>query len=159
MTVIATTESDGRNSTSRDVRETLEESLIEPGCETVTAPDFVPPLKTPTKKNLEAGAVAEIKDLYKKGKASCSCCITWASELQKKLPTTAITDTDGYAILARKTKGHGDFGRELKLHSIVIQSALIREVLDEVLKGYRGALLGLLSSLDGAYECLCCFCR
>lgn len=81
MTVIATTDSDGRNSTSKDVRDTPEESSIEPGFETVTALDFVPPLKTPTKKILEAGAVAEIKDLYKKGKASSSCCITWASEL------------------------------------------------------------------------------
>jgi hypothetical protein len=61
----------------------------------------------------------------------------------EEAPTTAITDTNGYATLARKTEGHRDFGRELKLHLILIQSALIREVLDEVLKGYPGITSGL----------------
>ncbi len=123
MAVIAVTDSGDKNPTSKDAKETPAELSTEPVLETVT----------------EVGAVPEIKDLYEvKGKASCSCCITWAIEPQKKPPTTATADTDGYAILARKTEGHGDFGQESKLHSIVIQSHLIKEVLNKVLKGYPG---------------------
>lgn len=91
---------------------------------------------------VEPGTIPEIKDVYK-GKASCPCCITWSAEPQKKITTAIATDTSGYAILARQTEGHGDFGRELKLHSMVIQSDLIKEVLNEVLKGYPGITTGL----------------
>jgi hypothetical protein len=91
---------------------------------------------------VEPGTIPAIKDVYK-GKASCPCCITWSAEPQKKITTSAATDTSGYAILARQTEGHGDFGRELKLHSMVIQSELIKEVLNDVLKGYPGITTGL----------------
>jgi hypothetical protein len=134
--------SDSKISSSKATTETPEETSIESGFETVTAPGLMPPFRAPAKKSVETGAVPEIKDLYK-GKASCACCITWAAERQKKLPTTAATDTGGYAILARKTEGHGDLGQELKLHSIVIQSHLILEVLYKVLKEYPGIFSGL----------------
>ncbi|KAF8849743.1 putative AAA family ATPase [Acephala macrosclerotiorum] len=98
-----------------------------------------PPIAIP---QVEPGTICEIKDVYK-GKASCPCCITWSAEPQKKITTATATDTSGYAILARQTEGHGDFGRELKLHSMVIQSDLIKEVLNEVLKGYPGITTGL----------------
>lgn len=98
-----------------------------------------PPIAIP---QVEPGTICEIKDVYK-GKASCPCCITWSAEPQKKITTATATDTSGYAILARQTEGHGDFGRELKLHSMVIQSDLIKDVLNEVLKGYPGITTGL----------------
>lgn len=102
---------------------------------------------------VEAGVICEVKDLYK-GKENCPCCITWSIEPQKKLPTTTSTDTGGYAVLARKTEGHGDFGRELKLHSIVIQSPLIRDVLEHVLKGYPGLTTELTSlTVESPFAC------
>ena len=136
MTRPAIIDSDGKNSTSKLVENSPKELSIELGFETVPAPNLIPPLE-PAQEIPEAGAVPEIKNLYK-GKASCVCCITWDTERQKKLPTTATTTTGGYAILARMTEGHGDSGQESKLHSIVIQSAYIMEVLGEVLKGYPG---------------------
>lgn len=100
-----------------------------------------------------AGAVCEVKDLYQGG-ASCPCCITWASVPQKRITTTKVTDTSGYAVLARKSEGHGDFGRDLKLHSLVIQSALIRKVLDVTLKGYLGISTGLENfTVEAPFSC------
>jgi hypothetical protein len=107
----------------------------------------------PKAARIEAGSVCDVKDLFE-GKRTCSCCIKWSTEPQKKLPTTATTDTGGYAILARKSEGHGDYGRERKLHSIVIQSPLIRGVLEGVMKGYPGITTGLENlTVEAPFEC------
>ncbi|KAH8587633.1 hypothetical protein B0O99DRAFT_747427 [Bisporella sp. PMI_857] len=120
MAVIAVTDSGDKNSTSKDVKETPAELSTEPVLETVT----------------EVGAVPEIKDLYEvKGKASCSCCITWATEPQKKPPTTATADTDGYAILARKTEGHGDFRQDVSVDDIAKHLGLLIHLLEEEFRG------------------------
>ncbi|KAE8445949.1 hypothetical protein EG329_012728 [Mollisiaceae sp. DMI_Dod_QoI] len=110
------------------------------GSKTPDSAEMSPP--PPIANQVEPGTICAIKDVYK-GKASCPCCITWSAEPQKKITTAATTDTSGFAILARQTEGHGDFGRELKLHSMVIQSELIKEVLNDVLKGYPGITTGL----------------
>jgi len=63
-------------------------------------------------------------------------------------------DYGGYAVLARKTEGHGDYGKEMKLHSIVVQSVLIRDVLEDVLKGYPGVMAGLENlTVDAPFAC------
>ncbi|KAK0103255.1 hypothetical protein ONS95_005289 [Cadophora gregata] len=101
----------------------------------------------------EAGVICEVKDLYQ-GTANCVCCMTWAASPQKKITTAVATDTSGYAVLARKSEGHGDYGRDLKLHSIVIQSALIRKVVDVALKGYPGIATGLESfTVEAPFPC------
>ncbi|KAH7354677.1 P-loop containing nucleoside triphosphate hydrolase protein [Rhexocercosporidium sp. MPI-PUGE-AT-0058] len=101
----------------------------------------------------EPGVICEIKDLYQ-GTATCICCMTWASAPQKKITTVVATDTSGYAVLARKSEGHGDYGRDLKLHSIVVQSALIRKVLDTTLKGYPGIATGLENfTVEAPFPC------
>lgn len=99
-------------------------------------------VKSDTVKPTQAGEICQVKSLFK-GEASCPCCITWSVSAQIKTPTTTDTETGGYAILARKTEGHGDFGREEKLHSVVIQSTAIREVLEVILKDYPGLSPGL----------------
>jgi hypothetical protein len=102
---------------------------------------------------IETGSICDVKDLYK-GNENCLCCITWSAEPQKKLPNTTTDDTGGYAILTRKTEGHGDFGREQKLHSIVIQSPLIRDVLEPVLKEYPGITSELSSlTIEAPFAC------
>ncbi len=104
-------------------------------------------------KLVEPGVICEVKDLFQ-GSATCACCMTWAAVPQKKITTAIATDTSGYAVLARKSEGHGDFGRDLKLHSIVIQSALIRKVLDVALKGYPGISTGLENfTVDAPFPC------
>ncbi|KAH9204416.1 P-loop containing nucleoside triphosphate hydrolase protein [Leptodontidium sp. 2 PMI_412] len=101
----------------------------------------------------EPGVICEVKDLYQ-GTASCVCCMTWAAAPQKKITTAVVTDTSGYAVLARKSEGHGDYGRDLKLHSIVIQSALIRKVLDVALKGYPSIATGLENfTVEAPFPC------
>jgi hypothetical protein len=102
---------------------------------------------------IETGSICDVKDLYK-GLENCACCITWSAEPQKKLPTTATDEIGGYAVLTRKTEGHGDFGREQKLHSIVIQSPLIRDVLEPVLKEYPGITSELSSlTIEAPFAC------
>ncbi|KAL2070945.1 hypothetical protein VTL71DRAFT_13971 [Oculimacula yallundae] len=113
---------------------------------TVTTPAIMSPPQEP-------GVICEIKDLYQ-GSASCDCCMTWAATPQKKVTTAVVTDTSGYAILARKSEGHGDSGRDLKLHSIVVQSSLIRKVLDTALKGYPGIATGLENfTVEAPFAC------
>jgi hypothetical protein len=102
---------------------------------------------------IETGSICDVKDLYQ-GKENCFCCITWSAEPQKKLPETTTDETGGYAILVRKTEGHGDFGTEQKLHSIVIQSPLIRDVLEPILKAYPGITSKLSSlTIEAPFAC------
>ncbi|KAH7398040.1 P-loop containing nucleoside triphosphate hydrolase protein [Cadophora sp. MPI-SDFR-AT-0126] len=108
---------------------------------------------TPVMSPQEPGVICEVKDLYQ-GTATCVCCMTWAASPQKKITTAVATDTSGYAVLARKSEGHGDYGRDLKLHSIVIQSPLIRKVLDVTLKGYPGIATGLENfTVEAPFQC------
>jgi hypothetical protein len=102
---------------------------------------------------IETGSICDVKDLYQ-GKENCFCCITWSAEPRKKLPETTTDETGGYAILVRKTEGHGDFGTEQKLHSIVIQSLLIRDVLEPILKAYPGITSELSSlTIEAPFAC------
>jgi hypothetical protein len=102
---------------------------------------------------IEIGSICDVKDLYK-GNENCLCCITWSAEPQKKLPEKSFDETGGYAILTRRTEGHGDFGRDQKLHSIVIQSPLIRDVLEPVLKEYPGITSELSSlTIEAPFAC------
>jgi hypothetical protein len=113
------------------------------------------PSHTFGEKLVEIGTLPSIKDLYKKSKASCPCCITWSSDPQKR-DTAGKTSADygGYAVLARKTEGHGDYGKEMKLHSIVVQSVLIRDVLEDVLKEYPGVMAGLENlTVEAPFAC------
>ena len=105
------------------------------------------------KLEIGTGSICDVKSLYK-GRENCVCCITWSAEPQKKLPDKASDETSGYAILTRRTEGHGDFGRDQKLHSIVIQSPLIRDVLEPVLKEYPGITSELSSmTIDAPFAC------
>jgi len=94
-----------------------------------------------------------VKPLYR-GESNCLCCITWSTEPLKELPDKTSDETSRYAILMRTTEGHGDFGTEQKLHSIVIQSPLIRDVLEPVLKEYPGITSELsLMTIEAPFAC------
>ena len=112
-----------------------------------------PSVQVEEKPEIETGSICDVKDLYK-GKENCLCCITWSAEPQKKLPEKSSDEAGGYAILTRRTEGHGDFGRDQKLHSIVIQSPLIRDVLEPVLKEYPGITSELSSlTIEAPFAC------
>lgn len=130
---------------------TQPESTADGGLITINSGGAVEETENPVQ--IETGSICDLKELFK-GRETCSCCITWFPEPQKDLPTTATDEIAGYAILTRKTEGHGDFGRQQKLHSIVIQSPLIRDVLEPILKEYPGITSELSSmTIDAPFAC------
>ena len=141
----AETQAAAKDNSAKVVVENASEASRDPAEDSAPATVMSPPQ--------EPGVICEVKDLYQ-GTATCVCCMTWAASPQKKITTAVTTDTSGYAVLARKSEGHGDYGRDLKLHSIVIQSALIRKVLDVTLKGYPGIATGLENfTVDAPFQC------
>jgi len=110
---------------------------IEPSSEKVTngSTDLEAPLAP--KEEIEAGALPEIKTLFK-GPEACECCVTWTEVRQKpKKRDSTESDHGQYSILARKTESHG-VGLKDKLHSLVIQSEDLRDILTTVLENYPG---------------------
>lgn len=92
-------------------------------------------------KAVELGTQCKAKTLYE-GPNKCQCCIDWVDETPKEVKeakTKVLTRElhGGAALLVRKRKGHG--GEDpFVLHSIIIQSPLIRKVLSTFLVGYPG---------------------
>ena len=90
-------------------------------------------------KLVEEGMSCEAKSLYE-GPKKCECCINWvdktAEEVEEAKVLTAKLHGDA-AILTRQRNGHG--GEDpFVLHSIVIQSPLLKRALQKVLKDYPG---------------------
>jgi len=90
-------------------------------------------------KLVEEGMSCEAKSLYE-GPRKCECCINWvdktAEEVEEAKVLTAKLHGDA-AVLTRQRNGHG--GEDpFMLHSIVIQSPLLKRALQKVLKDYPG---------------------
>lgn len=69
---------------------------------------------------------------------------TWQTEAPKDLGKIAEdAESEKWAIIVRRARVYGDPKRVLMLHSIVIQSPFLKEVLKEVLKGYPGVTSSL----------------
>ena len=103
---------------------------------------------------VEAGMIAESKCLYQ-GPEKCKCCIDWISKTDEEVEKAMVLTNDlhgGYAVVLRKRNGHG--GEDpLVLHSIAIQSPLIRSALQEVLESYPGVTPELDNmSFDAPFE-------
>ncbi|CAI6332877.1 unnamed protein product [Periconia digitata] len=87
------------------------------------------------------GMKAEQLNLYE-GHPKCSCCINWVEEfpddIQEKIE--AAKGTEQFAILLRNRKCHKKGAtRALELDSILVNSPLIKKILDEkVFRDYRG---------------------
>ncbi|KAI4744058.1 P-loop containing nucleoside triphosphate hydrolase protein [Aureobasidium sp. EXF-12298] len=95
------------------------------------------------------------KSLYS-GKEDRRGRFQWQETIPEDLvPPAENAETQKWAFIARHVKVYGDPRRTLALHSIVIQSPLLKRVLQIVLVDYPGVTVGLQRlELDGKFECL-----
>ena len=88
---------------------------------------------------VEAGMACEAKTLYE-GPEKCICCINWVDKTAEEIKEARELTSNkhgGSAVLVRARNGHG--GEDpFVLHSVIIQSPLIKAALRKVLEGYPG---------------------
>ncbi|KAI0545381.1 P-loop containing nucleoside triphosphate hydrolase protein [Xylaria curta] len=94
------------------------------------------PEKTTTQ---QIGTLCQKKTLYE-GPSKCDCCINWVEQYPADIKDSAEeeTNTKLHAILCRVQKSHGKTTMPLELHSIVVQSPLLKSILEKVFDGYPG---------------------
>lgn len=95
------------------------------------------------------------KSLYA-GKEDRKGRFQWQETIPKDLvPPAENAETQKWAFIARHIKVYGDPRRTLALHSIVVQSPLLKRVLQSVLADYPGVTVGLQRlEFSGKFECL-----
>ena len=88
---------------------------------------------------VEEGMACKVVSLYE-GPEKCMCCINWVSKNADEVEKTKVVTSNLHgdaAVLIRQRNGHG--GEDpFMMHSITIQSPLIKSALQKVLKGYPG---------------------
>ena len=90
------------------------------------------------------GMVCDSKNLYE-GPPKCACCTNWVGEYPEDV-TPKLEGTEAvqrFAILIRNKKSHQDGGKAMQVSSIVVQSPLLKAVLENVFEGYEGITAGL----------------
>jgi hypothetical protein len=91
----------------------------------------------------EIGMMPGLKHLYS-GKEDKRGRFQWESKIPEDLGQPAEdAESQKYAIIARKVKVYNDPTKVLTLHSIVVQSPLLKELLKQVLSGYPGVTVNL----------------
>lgn len=91
----------------------------------------------------ERGMAVGCKELYS-GKEDRKGRFTWQTEIPKNLGKPAEdAESEKWAIIVRRTRVYNDPKKVLSLHSIVVQSPLIRQILEKVLDGYPGVTAAL----------------
>ncbi|KAJ2899676.1 P-loop containing nucleoside triphosphate hydrolase protein [Zalerion maritima] len=87
----------------------------------------------------EYGIQPSLKSVYE-GKPDCQCCINWVNEPPAKAKEEEAEQQESkkHALLVRHKKGHDVDRPPHVLHSIKVQSPLLRALLGDVLKGYPG---------------------
>lgn len=86
----------------------------------------------------DIGMNCEPKHVYE-GEKKCDCCINWVEEKPEQKDPIESEKTAGYALLIRNKISHGSDGRKaMEIHSIVIQSPLLKRFLGGVLENYPG---------------------
>jgi hypothetical protein len=91
----------------------------------------------------EIGMSVGLKHLYS-GKEDKRGRFQWQTEMPEDLGKPAEdAESEKWAIVVRNVKSYNDPKKVLSLHSILIQSPLLKELLKEVLAGYPGVTVGL----------------
>lgn len=91
----------------------------------------------------EKGMTVGYKQLYS-GKEDKRGRFTWQTEIPKDLGKPAEdAETEKWALIVRRLRVYNNPKKVLSLHSIEVQSPLIRKILDQVLEGYPGVTTGL----------------
>ncbi|KAF5678051.1 TOB3 (member of AAA-ATPase family) [Fusarium denticulatum] len=84
----------------------------------------------------EAGMAAETKDIYRK--SSWDPWQEWTDE-EIGVDGRSFQASAKYALIVRREKEHGEIDESvLSLHSITVQSPLLKKILGPVFKGYKG---------------------
>lgn len=85
------------------------------------------------------GSLCEAKTLYK-GPSKCDCCINWVEEypVDVKASVEKTLDAKRHAIICRVGKSHNDSKEPLELHSIIVQSPVLKSILGDIFTGYPG---------------------
>ncbi|KAF2644520.1 P-loop containing nucleoside triphosphate hydrolase protein [Massarina eburnea CBS 473.64] len=103
----------------------------------------VEPAEDPIDEQCEPGMKTGLKNLYS-GKEDRKGRYQWQEELPKNLGGPAENKkTAKWALLVRNVKAYNDPTKVLAIHSIVIQSPLLKKLLAGVLKNYPGITVGL----------------
>ncbi|RYO18687.1 hypothetical protein AA0111_g10599 [Alternaria arborescens] len=91
----------------------------------------------------EPGMKNGLKHLYS-GKEDDKGRFQWQEEIPEDIGDPAENDeTAKWALLVRNVKVYGDPRRVLSIHSVVVQSPLLKKLLAGVLKNYPGVTVGL----------------
>jgi hypothetical protein len=80
-----------------------------------------------------------VKNLWE-GKQKCSCCVNWIEEYPDDVEVNpeATEAVQQYALIVRNKKSHGSTGKAMMIHTIIVQSPLLKPLLEEVFEGYEG---------------------
>jgi hypothetical protein len=104
------------------------------------------PIRKDTKEELPStGMLCDVKNLWE-GKSKCLCCTNWVEELDEDLkPNPEETEAvQRYALIVRNKKNHGSGGgKAMVVHTIIVQSPLLKPLLEEVFEGFEGITAGL----------------
>ncbi|MCJ1477834.1 hypothetical protein MMC13_006507 [Lambiella insularis] len=110
----------------------------DPHCHPI--PDYQKHSSAPTTDALvDEGMACKATSLYE-GPPKCVCCINWVGKVEEEVERAKVLTNSLHgeaAVLVRHRNGHG--GEDpFMMHSITIQSPLLKQVLLKVLKGYPG---------------------
>ncbi|KAI7629136.1 hypothetical protein KC322_g23244, partial [Hortaea werneckii] len=91
----------------------------------------------------EVGMSCGFKNLYS-GKEDKHGRFQWQTTIPEDLGKPAEdAESEKWAIVVRNVKTYNDPKKVLSLHSILIQSPLLKDLLKDVLDGYPGVTVGL----------------
>lgn len=91
----------------------------------------------------EVGMTVGYKQLYS-GKEDRRGRFQWQTEVPKDVGKPAEdSESERWALIVRRTRVFNDPKKVLAIHSIVVQSPLIKDILEDILKGYPGITVTL----------------
>ena len=138
------------SSSSSSNEESSDEQPVKNGVKHIVIDGKAKPSKDGAKEDAEedgvrydAGMKSGLKHLYS-GKEDKKGRFQWQDKIPEDIGDPAENDqTAKWALLVRNVKVYNDPRRVLSIHSIVVQSPLLKKLLAGVLKGYPGVTVGL----------------
>jgi hypothetical protein len=91
---------------------------------------------------VDAGMTCDLINLYQKRDKDDSRVVRWVTESPDLTPPSENDETAKFALLVRKAKT-SDSHKSLEIHSIVVQSPLLKKALGSVLEVYPGITTNL----------------
>ncbi|KAF2184022.1 P-loop containing nucleoside triphosphate hydrolase protein [Zopfia rhizophila CBS 207.26] len=105
--------------------------------------DTLPPGKDTKDELPSVGMMCDVKNLWE-GKQKCTCCTNWIEEYPEDVkPNPEETEAvQRYALIVRNKNSH-QTGKAMEVSSIIVQSPLLKPLLEDVFEGYDGVTAGL----------------